>query len=136
MRASDGKTGGGGALFSTHPPTKERIAILRSMGGGAGLMDYDKAYQSVKGSGIIGAASLRSADELKMRGITSAPEKVDVKKQTREATDILHKLNNFLFVPCSCGVRIKIPPTFKKETFACPRCGANHNISELGKESQ
>ncbi|MCK5844046.1 MAG: M48 family metalloprotease, partial [Victivallales bacterium] len=130
MKASDDGVSGGGAWFSTHPLMKERVDILRSMGNGAGLMNYDKAYQSIKGSGLIGAASLRSAEELKMRGMAPAEKSVDIKKQTREATDILHKLNNFLFVSCSCGVRLKIPPNFKKDSFKCPRCGKIHSLSE------
>ena len=124
--------GGGNSLFSTHPPTKERVAILRSMGG-AGLNDYNQAYKTAMGKDVIGTKTLRSAEELKLRGLT-APEtpqqKVDIKQQTRAATDILHKLNKFLFIPCTCGVRIKVPPTFAKETLSCPRCGNKHNLSE------
>jgi heat shock protein HtpX len=123
--------GGGSSLFSTHPPTKERVAILRSMGG-AGLNDYNNAYRAALGKDVIGSTSLRSAEELKLRGIvpTATATKVDLKKQTRAATDILHKLNKFLFIPCACGVRIKVPPTFAKEALSCPRCGKKHNLSE------
>lgn len=123
--------GGGHSLFSTHPPTQERVAILRSMGG-AGLRDYNAAYKKARGEDVIGSSSLRSSEELKMRGISPAPQagKVDVKQQTRAATDILHKLNQFLFVPCACGVRIKIPPSFSKDSLKCPRCGKLHNLAE------
>ena len=125
--------GGGSSLFSTHPPTKERVAILRSMGG-AGLNDYNRAYKATLGKDVIGTKTLRSAEELKLRGLATHPtvasQKVDVKQQTRAATDILHKLNNFLFIPCACGVRIKVPPTFAKEVLSCPRCGKKHNLSE------
>ena len=127
--------GGGNSLFSTHPPTKERVAILRSMGG-AGLNDYNKAYKAAKGKDVIGSTTLRSAEELKLRGLAApeaTPQKVDIKQQTRAATDILHKLNNFLFIPCTCGVRIKVPPTFAREILSCPRCGKKHNLSEATK---
>ena len=91
--------GGGTSLFSTHPPTVERISILRSMGG-AGLNDYNNAYKKALGKDIIGSTSLRSAEELKMRGLApESPKKTDVKEQTRAATDILHKLNKFFFIP-------------------------------------
>lgn len=126
----DGSGGSDGAWFSTHPPTPERVEILRSMGGGAGLANYDKAYQSIKGSGVIGARSLRSAEELELRGVAPTENSVNVKQQTRAATDILHKLNDFLFVPCSCGVKLKLPPNFKKESFPCPRCGKIHKLSD------
>ncbi len=129
MKAKGG--GGGRSLFSTHPPMTERVAILRNMGSGAGLNSYNNAYKSVKGKNVIGAASLRSAEELKMRGlITPETQKVDTKKQTRAATDILHKLNNFLFISCACGIRIKIPPTYSKETLKCPKCGKQHNVAK------
>ena len=129
MKASDG--GGGGALFSTHPPTEKRITILRNMSS-AGLGAYNEACRSVIGKEVVGSASLRSSEELKMRGLeTPSQQEVDVKKQTRQATDILHKLNNFLFIPCSCGVRLKVPPTFSQETLKCPKCGQIHNITEL-----
>ena len=127
----DGSAGSDGAWFSTHPPTKERVEILRSMGGGAGLENYNKAYQSIKGSEVIGARSLRSAEELKLRGVAPTDNSVDVKQQTRSATDILHKLNDFMFVTCSCGVKLKLPPNFKKESFACPRCGKKHTLSDI-----
>jgi len=40
-------------LTSTHPPTAERIRILRAMGGGASLADYERAYKQTKGKGGI-----------------------------------------------------------------------------------
>jgi len=131
MKASDDARPN--AILSTHPPTAERIKILRSMGTSVGFAAYNSACENVKGKGVIGAASLRSAEELEMRGIkaTEHHEVADVKKQTREATDILHRLNGFLFIPCSCGLRIKVPPTFNRNDLKCPRCGTIHNISEV-----
>src|SRR5260221_4426638 len=32
-------------LFSTHPPTENRVHVLRAMGGGVGYVDYDAAYK-------------------------------------------------------------------------------------------
>jgi len=40
-------------LTSTHPPTAERIRILRAMGGGSSLADYDRAYQKTRGQGGV-----------------------------------------------------------------------------------
>ena len=34
----------------------------------------------------------------------------------------MRKVNNFLFLPCVCGLRIKLPPEFKKDHVNCPKC--------------
>jgi heat shock protein HtpX len=130
MKASDDDSAPT-AILSTHPPTMERIKILRSMGTKIGFASYNSACENVKGKGVIGAATLRSDEELEMRGLQSERGRVDVKKQTRDATDILHKLNGFLFIPCSCGLQIKVPPTFSRNELKCPKCGALHNVSEI-----
>lgn len=35
------------SLFSTHPSTRNRVSILRSMAGGTGFVDYDQAFRRV-----------------------------------------------------------------------------------------
>lgn len=64
------KSGGGSSWFSTHPPTAERIAILRNMASGAGLEAYNEAYSSLKGKNLLSEKSIkRSDEELAMRGL-------------------------------------------------------------------
>jgi len=123
--------GSAGSLFSTHPPTEERIRILRAMGG-AGLQDYDQAYRAASGGrGLIGQATLRSQGELAMRGIRpAAPDTAaDRRHRTREANDILLRANSFRFIDCACGMRFKLPPNFAARQVQCPRCGARHDAS-------
>ena len=52
---------------------------------------------------------------------TIEPPKTPAQRM-REAGDLLRNLNHFLFLPCTCGMSIKLPPDFKKEHVHCPRC--------------
>src|ERR1017187_8103833 len=54
------------SVFASHPPTKERIRILRSMSG-ASFTDYDAAYRRAKGGSVIGSATLQSAPQEAIR---------------------------------------------------------------------
>jgi len=40
---------GGDSLFSTHPSTRNRVRVLRTMAGGSGYLDYDNAFRRVTG---------------------------------------------------------------------------------------
>jgi len=40
---------GSDSLFSTHPSTRNRVQVLRSMAGGSGYLDYDSAYRRITG---------------------------------------------------------------------------------------
>jgi heat shock protein HtpX len=115
------------SLFSTHPPTEERIRILRGMASGAGFNDYNNAYGKVKGGTVINGSDLRSAEELELRGIKRS-EPVDRVTQTRDANDILLRASKFSFIDCACGLRIKVPPMFAAKSVKCPRCGELHQL--------
>jgi heat shock protein HtpX len=118
-------------LFSTHPATDRRVKILRSMGGMAGFADYESAYRKVtgKGSGLLGSSVLKSAKSVPAReAAAEAGKKKDAMERAREVTDLLDRMVQFLLIPCMCGVRIKVPQGFNRDTIPCPRCGRKHPV--------
>lgn len=115
-------------LFSSHPPTSKRVKILRAMGG-AGWVDYQKAYEQVVGdrTPCLDKATLASEGSISSRPGQVIPD-ADATQRTREVSDLLDRMAHFLLVPCLCGVRIKVPPAFKGDKVNCPRCGRDHAI--------
>ncbi len=117
----------GASFFSTHPATAERVRILRAMAGGAGLADYERAFRSVAGGGVIGPRSLREATETPIRAASAEPDPPEIER-ARETVDILHRADGALFVDCPCGVRIKKPTGAAGMTIECPRCGRANRL--------
>jgi heat shock protein HtpX len=116
-------------LTSTHPPISERVRILRAMAGGADYSNYEKAYESVKkgGSlfskaqaGLVGAVGIRAASEPSPDDIDPAADKI---ARSREASDLMLKMNQYHTIDCECGARWKIPPGFTGDKIQCTRCG-------------
>ena len=44
------------------------------------------------------------------------------KKQPHELGDIMRMVNGFIFLTCTCGLKLKVPPNYKSSKVACPRC--------------
>ena len=115
-------------LWSTHPPTQRRIRILREMGG-AGFVDYESAYKKVSGRpvGVIPAGSLRAAEEVSQKAPAARDERTELDR-LRETTDVLWRLNQYAFIACACGTKLKVPPEMIGQTVECPHCGTAHTV--------
>ncbi len=118
------------SLFSTHPATGDRVRILRNMGG-AGFGDYQAAFRKAHtGQGIIGQQSLTGAGKVAIREPLDKPTEApkDNAGKTRQVVDMLHRMNQFVFLTCVCGLKMKFPPKFKGKEVDCPRCGRHHQV--------
>jgi len=111
-------------LFSTHPPIEERIRILRNMSRGASFKDYSDAYsQTVGGAPVVPASALKTDETVEVRKASPQAKRKDSrKKQQRQVGDIMRMVNGFLFLTCSCGLKMKVPPNFRGGRIKCPRC--------------
>jgi heat shock protein HtpX len=111
-------------LTSTHPPTSERIRILRAMAGAAPA-DYEAAYEKVRsGSHVVPASALvdKSAVPIRTASAETRPEPDDVER-ARETTNTLWRVGNYQTVDCECGARLRVPPSINEPSIRCPRCG-------------
>ena len=119
-------------LTSTHPPTSERIRVLRSMGGAA-FGDYDAAFRSVrgKGGGVVPHGSLAIPAAVSLRAATAGEDTSGFAEvqRAREASDVMWKANDYQTVDCDCGARLRVPPGLKRNEIRCPRCGTTHKLS-------
>ncbi|MCX6012130.1 MAG: M48 family metalloprotease [Chloroflexi bacterium] len=119
-------------LSSTHPPISKRIRILRSMGGGASLSDYDRAYRSEFGSGkgvipqsAVAVASPVSTLKPKVEEVGSSN-----KERARETSNLLWKFSNHKLINCQCGAKLRVPPDYKGTEIRCPHCGTIHYVKK------
>lgn len=112
-------------LTSTHPPINQRIGILKKMSGGANYADYQKAFSNVTGnkSGVIPPSGLMDSKNIPLRKASSDKrKKPDKKKGLRDVGDLMRAVNNYIFLMCVCGLKLKIPPEFNKPQVSCPKC--------------
>ena len=133
-------------LTSTHPPTSERIKILRSIAGGVNYADYQHAFNFVTGKsgGLIPAGALADNTKIDIRKPSSPIETQDKVKEKRTLGDLMMTLNKYAFIVCACGLKMKVPPDYKEKSITCPRCGRNNeiplddikNISNIAQEAK
>ena len=111
-------------LTSTHPPISERIKILRNMTHGASFKDYSDAFAQVThDTSVVPAAAAKEKEDVSLRSPGPEAKKKDrIENQMHQVGDIMRRVNNFAFLSCVCGLKLKIPPNFKGDKVRCPRC--------------
>ncbi len=117
------------SVFSSHPPLEKRIAVLKSMAG-AGLIDYERAYESVfRGKNtLLDSSLLANEQSQRMRDPSPEEEQADSIERAREMLDVFDRAASFIFITCTCGVRLKVPPGMTRDEVACPKCGRGHVV--------
>ena len=119
---------------STHPPTDERIRILRAMAG-SGLAAYERSFQEqTKRGGVIPRSALTAdqagaadASGAAPRGPAAGPAP-STRENARQVDDFFYRKGGYRTVACSCGTTLRIPPDFATPAAKCPRCGTVHDL--------
>jgi heat shock protein HtpX len=117
-------------LSSTHPPISERIEILRNLTQGASFKQYSEAYAKVTNKKtVVPVAALSKKEDVALRQASDeAAKKERLDKQMHQVGDIMRRVNQFIFLTCACGLKLKIPPNFKGQNVKCPRCNKMHDL--------
>ena len=110
-------------LTSTHPPISERIKILRSMSSGASFKDYSDSYSMITHHKTVVPSAELTNEAIALRQ-AGAEAKTQQRRETqmRQVGDIMRQVNQFVFLTCLCGLKLKIPPNYKADKVKCPRC--------------
>ncbi|HEX7358831.1 MAG TPA: hypothetical protein VF270_14050, partial [Ignavibacteriaceae bacterium] len=118
-------------LSSTHPPISERIKILRSMSQGVNYTNYQNAFNSVKGknSELMPQSGLTDATVIPIKSsLVDSSTSQNTVKVKRDVGDLMMKLNDYKFINCTCGIKLKVPPDFSENSITCPKCGRIHDL--------
>jgi heat shock protein HtpX len=110
-------------LTSTHPPISERIKILRNMTHGASFADYSDSFSKVTKTKTVIPPTALTKEAVELRQASAeARKKQRIETQMRQVGDIMRRVNQFIFLTCLCGLKLKVPPNYKANTVKCPRC--------------
>ena len=117
-------------LTSTHPPTEDRIKILRGMAGGAAYTDYEAAFKKIVGRGAcIGQRTLAGENAVAARAATAGKStREESVRRSKDVGQMLGRLGNLIQMTCACGVGIKVPPGCTWDSIPCPRCGVENPV--------
>ncbi len=113
-------------LSSTHPPIDERIKILRTINGGANYSNYQEAYNLINskhhGAPVIPPSGLNDPHKIPLKEKSAQESKPTGEANNKGVDDLIKAIENYYFIPCSCGLQIKVPPDYANSTITCPKC--------------
>ena len=143
----------GDSLFSTHPNTKNRIKILLNMAGisRADFDAYNSAYKNVtnkdsliklsanerKKVSTINPANLQPS-AMGIAAVSGETNKENIKQESikqeiknhRNIEDLMWSLAHYINIDCSCGTKLRVPPSYNGKTITCPHCKKQHTVAE------
>lgn len=126
------------ALTQTHPPTADRIRVLRSFAGEASYAEYQRAWETALGkkAGHLPQSALADTEHAgPVRTATDSLRSDDPREQARAVGDLMRTLDNFFILPCPCGLKLKIPPEYPRDHVTCPRCKRDLKLASSAKSS-
>jgi len=110
-------------LTSTHPPISERVRILRNMTHGASFKDYSDSFSAITKTRTVVPPAALTKEDIAVREVQAKGKKEQrLETQMRQVGDIMRRVNNFVFLTCLCGLKLKIPPNYKPNKVKCPKC--------------
>ena len=90
---------------------------------GASFKDYSNAFTNVTHTKTVIPPTALTKEDIALREAEVKAKKEQRKEtQMHQVGDIMRRVNQFVFLTCLCGLKLKIPPNFKSKKVTCPRC--------------
>ena len=79
--------------------------------------------QVTHAASVVPISAVGAKEDIALRQAGAEAKKKDRREyQMRQVGDIMRRVNQFVFMSCACGLKMKIPPNFKGDKVKCPRC--------------
>ncbi len=119
--------------FSTHPKIEDRIRILKNISAGKPIQTDSVLPSLAKKYLGTYLTEINSTGGFVNFSSELAPEDEEIihtktLQEKRTVGDFIMRQNHFRFYDCNCGLKLKIPPQFKQNSFDCPKCGKLINL--------
>jgi heat shock protein HtpX len=130
---------GGGASYTDYAAAWNKVdgPGKSNIPASALTEEKSKPHQEARAANIPGvgevpgvsAATLGAIAGMAKAANAGIPE-ATARQRQRDTGDMLRRMNNFKFINCDCGIRIKLPPEYNKPKVKCVRCGKIHDVPQ------